>query len=259
MNIDEIVIYGAGWRNLSLVDIHGYTSFTLWLCGCNLKCPFCHNWRLADNDKEICRQLNLSKLIEDLSASLTLIDFLHITGGEPLLQYTNLKRLLEYLVNTMNLKISINSNLTLYTAFSEMIKKDLIHHVATDIKIPPYELYGLTATLVERYWENFLKSLKLIGKYDLPLELRIPVHKKLAPETLSKYINEVVKVLGDHVNRTIVVINPLLGKPVVTPRDQLWCEENCFPPESTLNNVAKFLQGLGFKKIVIKSSASYPF
>lgn len=259
MNIDEIVIYGAGWRSLSLIDIHGYVSFTLWLCGCNLRCPFCHNWRLANNDKEICKRLDISRFIEDLSSSIALVDFLHITGGEPLIQYMNLKKLLRHVADEIGLKISINSNLTLYRAFNEIVTAGLVHHVATDIKIPPYELYGLSHVLVEHYWHNFLRSLELIKEYKLQLELRIPIYRKLTLEVVSKYINEVVNMLGDHVHRTILIINPLLGEPVITPRDPSWCRDKCFPHEDEVNVVAESLRDLGFKKIVIRSTASSPF
>ncbi|MEM4913375.1 MAG: anaerobic ribonucleoside-triphosphate reductase activating protein, partial [Desulfurococcaceae archaeon] len=70
----------AGWKSVSLVDVYGYTSFTIWTCGCNLKCPFCHNWRLADNDPSVCYAVDVEKLIEECTASRLLVDYLHVTG-----------------------------------------------------------------------------------------------------------------------------------------------------------------------------------
>ncbi|MCD6348625.1 MAG: 4Fe-4S cluster-binding domain-containing protein, partial [Candidatus Korarchaeota archaeon] len=78
---------GAGWRSLSTVDVKGAVTFTLWLCGCNLRCPFCHNHLLASSDPSKCFPLNVNNLVDDLISSRGLIDYFHVTGGEPLVQW----------------------------------------------------------------------------------------------------------------------------------------------------------------------------
>jgi len=78
----------SGWKSTSMVDVRGKVTFTLWLCGCNLKCPFCHNWRIAEG--EGCFPLDEGLLLEELEYGAFLLDYFHITGGEPLMQWREL-------------------------------------------------------------------------------------------------------------------------------------------------------------------------
>ncbi len=36
-----------GFERLSLCDWPGYSSCVIFLGGCNMRCPTCHNWQLA--------------------------------------------------------------------------------------------------------------------------------------------------------------------------------------------------------------------
>ena len=36
-----------GLQKLTLLDFPGTTACTVFLAGCNLRCPFCHNWELV--------------------------------------------------------------------------------------------------------------------------------------------------------------------------------------------------------------------
>ncbi len=121
-----------GWKEVSTVDVRGKVTFTLWVCGCNLKCPFCHNWRIADGLG--CHELNREKLLEHLEGSSRFVDYFHVTGGEPLVQRRELAELLED-VKSMGIMTSLNSNLTL--PMGNLLELDLVDHVATDVKAPP--------------------------------------------------------------------------------------------------------------------------
>ena len=244
------LLLSAGWKSVSLVDIHGYSAFTLWLCGCNLNCPFCHNWRLTINDPEYCKQLDISKIVEEVYNNRILIDYLHVTGGEPLLQYTGLEQLFIEMKD-MGIPTSLNSNLTLYEPFKYLVEKELISHVATDLKVPPEELYGIPVDLVGKLWLSFIKSLELIKQYNIPLELRIPVYKNLTIGILKKRLEEVIAHLSP--NKTIIVLNPLLGKPYTTPRRLEWCNIHCNPLNEQLEELASIIKPYGFSKLIIRS------
>ncbi|MEM1773290.1 MAG: anaerobic ribonucleoside-triphosphate reductase activating protein [Desulfurococcaceae archaeon] len=240
----------AGWKNVSLIDVYGYTSFTIWTCSCNLRCPFCHNYRLAEKDPSLCREINIGKIVEELETSKHLVDYLHVTGGEPLLQHRALGELYRE-AGSMGIKRSLNSNLTLPSQLRYLLEEDLVDHVATDLKIPPIDLYGLNPNIVEIYWRRFLESLDLVREHGVKLELRIPVSRKLTPGVLEKYINEVENKLN--VNNTLVLLNPLLGEPYVKPRNPAWCRENCNVSENEVRTLVDILKSKGFSKIVIKT------
>lgn len=250
-NITKLLI--AGWKSLSLIDVHGYTSFTLWTCGCNLKCPFCHNWRIANIDPAICRLVSIEDILEEIYASKFLVTYLHVTGGEPLLQW---RELIELFKQTQNIVLnSINTNLTLYGPLKKLLDSNLIHHVALDLKIPPEKLYGVTYNSAKTLWQLFLKSLTLIRKYPILVELRIPVYKGLTRDILIKYLNNIHSLLDP--DKTIVVLNQLLGEPIVDPRDKEWCRVECFPPEQLLVELVEVVKSYGFSRVYIKSISAY--
>ncbi|MEM0000735.1 MAG: anaerobic ribonucleoside-triphosphate reductase activating protein [Desulfurococcaceae archaeon] len=239
----------AGWKSTSLIDVHGHVSFTLWLCGCNLKCPFCHNWRIANGDSSLCKPIEVERVIEEVVASKNLVDYLHVTGGEPLLQYENLAVLFER-VKSMGIACSLNSNLTLTKELMHLARQGLVDHVATDLKVPPEILYGVPS-VARNLWKSFIESLKVIRDFNIPLELRIPVHRKLTHNVLREYIEQVIgNVL---VEKTVVVVNPLLSEPIVKPRDPSWCRENCTVNAERLQQISDLFKHYGFSRVVVKS------
>lgn len=240
------VLVGGGWKSISLVDVYGAVSFTVWLCGCNLRCPFCHNWRLANNDSLLCRPIDVGRLLEDLSASRSLVDYLHVTGGEPLLQYEGVLQLFRE-ARKLGVATSLNSNLTLYVPFKKLVSEGVLDHVATDIKVPFEELSG---TASDALFREFLKSLTLVVENGIALELRVPVARGLTIEGLKEVLAHITPIIGRHAEKTVVVVNPLLSKPVTEPRDIEWCNRYCMPGEDELKGTAELFRGLGFKTVV---------
>jgi len=239
----------AGWKGVSLIDVHGYSSFTLWLCGCNLKCPFCHNWRIASNDPAICKYVDVEYIAEEVLSSKHLVTYLHVTGGEPLLQWRGLVELFKKTCS--ELLNSINSNLTLYQPLKKLLELGLVHHIALDLKIPPEDLYGVPLNSASRLWTLFLRSLELLKKYSVQVELRIPVHRRLTRELLESYFSRVSSLLDP--DRTVVILNQLLGEPIVNPRNREWRRENCYPSEQLLVELAGIVKSYGFSRVYVKS------
>ena len=230
----------SGWKAVSMVDVHGKVTFTLWLCGCNLKCPFCHNWRIAERRE--CFELPRDAMLEELSSNSFLIDYFHVTGGEPLMQWRELKNLLEDVKPLAD--VSLNTNLTIVRPLEELLRFELVDHIATDIKAPPQELYGLPKNASEKLWTLFLRGLEVISEYDLSLELRIPVPKKF---DVLPWIEEALR----HVNTNFyVVLNPLVGKPLTNPRDDHWCSQHCWPDEEEVSKIENRLKSLGIKVFI---------
>jgi len=212
----------SGWKSVSMVDVHGRVTFTLWLCGCNLRCPFCHNWRIAEGLD--CFPLDKKLLLDEVDMSSFLVDYFHVTGGEPLMQWRELGWLLSG-IRDLHVPVSLNTNLTLVKPLEELLRKDLVDHVATDLKAPPSELYGLPSAVSERLWRLFLRGLEVVSDYGIPLELRIPVARGF--ETW-RWIEEGLRRVS---TRFYVVLNPLVGKPLTNPRSEGWCSEHCWPSD----------------------------
>ena len=224
----------SGWKSVSMVDVRGKVTFTLWLCLCNLRCPFCHNWRIAEGLE--CFPLNRKALLDELESSTFLVDYFHVTGGEPLMQWQELGSLLAE-VKLLDVPVSLNTNLTLVGPLERLLKAELVEHVATDLKIPP-ELYGLPEKPSKKLWELFLKGLERGSSYGIPLELRIPVARGL---NAWPWVEEGLK----HLNTDFyVILNPLVGRPLTNPRDEAWCSNHCWPGEE-VEELREKLEELG--------------
>lgn len=69
-----------GFERLSLCDWPGRSSCVIFLGGCNMRCPTCHNWQLAWEAEKL--PVLARKDIEAyLNARRTWLDGIVITGG----------------------------------------------------------------------------------------------------------------------------------------------------------------------------------
>ncbi len=246
-------LIGSGWKPVSMIDVYESVTFTLWLCGCNLKCPFCHNWRLAEKKPGYCYTLDLEKLFDELGSARLLIDYLHVTGGEPLVQHQALAEFFKEAREELGIRISLNTNFTLYKPLEKMITKGLVDHLATDLKIPPRKLYGYQPSIAEKLWNLYLESLRLVADYNTPLELRVPVSKTVKDEEILEYAGIVAGILEKH-NNYYVLIQPLLGPPVTTPRNTEWCRTHCDPGPEKLEHVGELFKMIGYEKVIVRKT-----
>ena len=71
----------GGLKKTSLIDFPNRISSVLFTLGCNLRCPFCHNWRLIINPKPpFLSEVDALKI---LRSRKRFVDAIVITGGEP--------------------------------------------------------------------------------------------------------------------------------------------------------------------------------
>ncbi|MGB9980408.1 anaerobic ribonucleoside-triphosphate reductase activating protein [Methanobacterium sp.] len=104
-------------------------SLVIFLGGCILKCPYCHNPELIDNGKSV----ELNEIIEKIESSMDFIDSVVITGGEALIQYDDVKKILKY-CKSKGLQTKLDTNGCFPDKLSELA--DLLDYVALDIKAP---------------------------------------------------------------------------------------------------------------------------
>ena len=81
----------AGLQKMTLLDFPGRVACTVFLQGCNFRCPFCHNTDLLPPDGE--ELMTEDELMAFLEKRKGLLDGVCITGGEPTL-YQDLPELL---------------------------------------------------------------------------------------------------------------------------------------------------------------------
>lgn len=122
-----------GLQKLTLLDYPGRTACTVFLSGCNFRCPFCHNAPLLQGDTGDA--MDEDALLMFLKKRQGVLDGVAVTGGEPLLRQ-ELPALLEK-IKALGYAIKLDTN----GAFPEQLKAvvcaGLADYVAMDIKNSP--------------------------------------------------------------------------------------------------------------------------
>ena len=132
----------AGLQKTSLIDFPDQIATVVFTPGCNLRCPYCHNWRLVLAPKGPF--LSDNALLDLLASRRQYINAVVITGGEPTL-HSMIPQFLKTLKERgFATKIDTNG------FFPDVLQRCLpyVDYVALDIKtsIERYPLLGAETT-----------------------------------------------------------------------------------------------------------------
>ena len=76
----------GGLQKLTLLDYPGKVACTVFLSGCNLSCPYCHNPGLVLPEHSEGSEIPEAEVLSFLERRKGTLDGVCITGGEPTLQ-----------------------------------------------------------------------------------------------------------------------------------------------------------------------------
>jgi len=123
-----------GLQKLTLLDYPGKVACTVFLAGCNLRCPFCHNSELLD--AALAEPvMDDGQLLDFLKKRQGMLDGVAFTGGEPLLR-PELPELLRR-VRDLGYGVKLDTNGTLPDALEKVLAEGLVDYVAMDVKNSP--------------------------------------------------------------------------------------------------------------------------
>lgn len=120
----------GGFQKMTLLDYPGKVACTIFLSGCNLRCPFCHNALLVTKQEDT--EISAEYIFNYLRKRQGILDGVCFTGGEPLLN--NDINLLMGEIKKLGYKIKVDTNGTRPEKLREVIEKGLVDYVAMDIK-----------------------------------------------------------------------------------------------------------------------------
>ena len=151
----------GGLQKTSLLDYPDKISAIIWTIGCNLRCPFCYNTKLVNENIDAISQ---EEILDFLKNRIGKLEAVVITGGEPLLQ----NDILEFIskIKQLGYLIKIDTNGTIPDKLEYLLEENLIDYVSMDVKSPKYKYELLTGKPVD------------ISKIDTS----ISIIKKLAPD-----------------------------------------------------------------------------
>lgn len=164
-----------GLQKLTLLDYPGHTACTVFLGGCNMRCPFCHNAVLvvdAGNQPTVSEK----EFFKFLDKRHGLLDGVAITGGEPTMR----PDLPEFIgkIKAKGFDVKLDTNGCYPDVLEKLLSDMLVDYVAMDIKSSP-EGYSKTVGIEGFDIAPVQKSIDLLMNGDTPFEFRTTVVKEL--------------------------------------------------------------------------------
>jgi pyruvate formate lyase activating enzyme len=121
----------GGFQKTSLLDYPDRISAIVWVSGCNFRCPFCYNKKLALGNAELFPD---EKILSFLSKRKGLLEGVVISGGEPLLQ----DDIADFIgkIKKHGFLVKIDTNGAFPEKLRELFEQQLVDYVAMDVKAP---------------------------------------------------------------------------------------------------------------------------
>jgi pyruvate formate lyase activating enzyme len=161
----------VGLAKTSLLDWDGKVACTIYLQGCNLRCPFCHNPDLVSTNSEI-DEMPWEMIEEYLVENCDFLDGVVITGGEATLN-DDLPQLIKK-VRALGLKVKLDTNGTNPDMLEDLIRSGLLDCVAMDLKGPLDQQYAQVCG-AEVDLESVKRSIHLLMTSGIDYEFRTTV------------------------------------------------------------------------------------
>ena len=175
----------SGLQKMTLLDYPGKIACTVFLGGCNFRCPFCHNGEILDAPEDLMTE---RELLEFLSKRNGLLDAVCISGGEPTLQ-PGLALLLER-IKQMGYLTKLDTNGSRPEVLKDLVSRNLVDYVAMDIKNAPTS-YAQTAgadVALERIEESIRYLLEDHVDYELRTTVVAPLHDSEAVKRMGEWV-----------------------------------------------------------------------
>lgn len=225
-----------GFQKMTLLDFPGKVACTVFLGGCNFRCPFCHNAGLVLGSSP--ESYTEEEILSYLEKRKGLLDGVCITGGEPTLR-PDLLPFIEK-VKALGFAVKLDTNGTNPALLKELLDKELVDYVAMDIK-NSFEKYPETCGLNVMELDSIKESIALLigGKVDFEFRTTVvsPLHTVEDIEALAKEISGAEK----YFIQNFVDSGELLGGGMTAlPRetlDQMLTTARKYIPETQLRGV----------------------
>ena len=122
----------GGLQKLTLLDYPGKVACTVFLSGCDLRCPYCHNPGLVLPEQSEGSEIPEAEVLSFLERRKGKLDGVCITGGEPTLQ-PELPEFLEKL-RRLGYAVKLDTNGYRPDVLRGMVEAGLVDYAAMDIK-----------------------------------------------------------------------------------------------------------------------------
>jgi len=163
-----------GLQKMTLLDFPGRVACTVFLGGCDFRCPYCHNFELVDGSAPAI--MEEGALYAFLEKRRGLLDGVAITGGEPTLR-PDLPELMRH-IRDMGYAVKLDTNGGHPDRLEKILSEHLADYVSMDIKNSP-EKYAQTVGLARVDLEPIRACAALLMAGETDYEFRTTVVDEL--------------------------------------------------------------------------------
>lgn len=155
----------CGLNKTTLLDYPEHVAATIFIGGCNYKCPFCQNGDLVLHPQQL-PSYSRDEILSFLKKRVNILSGICITGGEPTLA-KELPDLIE-MIKSYGYKIKLDTNGSNPAILEYLLKKDLLDYIAMDIKSDQ---------------KNYADAAGMTSAFDLsPIQASIDIIREGAPK-----------------------------------------------------------------------------
>ena len=167
-----------GFYKSTLLDYPRHLAATVFVGGCNMRCPFCHNASLVlrPNTQPVIPE---EEILAYLCKRKNILEGVCITGGEPTI-YSELPDFISH-IKEIGLKVKLDTNGTNPAMIKRLADQNLIDYIAMDIKNSP-EKYRDTAGNPALSMDDIKESVSVIISSKVDYEFRTTVVSELHTE-----------------------------------------------------------------------------
>ncbi len=173
----------SGLQKTSLQDYPDRIASVLFTPGCNLRCPYCHNWQIATNPQPPFLQEGAA--LQILLGRKKYVDSVVVTGGEPCMHRELPRFLVKLKENGFMVKLDTNG------FYPDNLAEcmGIVDYVAMDLKTSPekYKLLGAEDTT------GLLRSIDILKSGSVAYEFRTTVVPEIVVEADIPVMGELVK------------------------------------------------------------------
>ena len=178
----------CGLQKTTLLDYPGRVASTIFLGGCNFRCPFCHNSDLLDGYAE--HPFSVPDVLAFLKKRSNVLEGVCITGGEPTL-HPDLEDFIRK-IRSLGLAVKLDTNGFRPEVLKRLCEQGLIDYAAMDIKAGRTN-YGRACGVPEISLAPIEESVAFLLSGAVPCEFRTTVVRELHSEEdfidIAQWIN----------------------------------------------------------------------
>ena len=181
----------CGLQKMTLLDFPGKVACTVFLHGCNYRCPFCHNSELIAGKPEPV--MDTEGFLKFLKSRQGLLDGVCVSGGEPTL-YKELPALLNS-IKQLGFAVKLDTNGSRPDILRQLVEAKLVDYVAVDAKNSPAR-YAETVGVQKLDLAAVEESIRYLIEGNVDYELRTtlvePLHDEASILEMGQWLASLV-------------------------------------------------------------------